>query len=102
MSNSQSRNLGFSVGFGRFSSISSTQGIGLGREQFSAIEYNQTAPTTNTNDLPILIIFNVKVTFCDLRALVGPPNDNPVIDPLAVLYLYNRLYKAPLSTKTCY
>ena len=44
--NSQGRNLGCSVGFGITSSISSTQGIGLGREW---LRY-RTASLTNTND----------------------------------------------------
>ena len=51
MLNSQGRNLGCSVGIGITSSISSTQGIGLGRERLryhtSIIEYSQTPLTQN-------------------------------------------------------
>ena len=45
VSNSQGRNLGCSVDFGRTSSISSTQGIGWGRERLRYL----TASLTNTN-----------------------------------------------------
>ena len=44
--NSQGRNQGHSVGFGITSIISSTQGIGLGREGLRYL----TASLTNTND----------------------------------------------------